>query len=202
VATHEVTNQVPPLDGHDVLGGDRVLSEALERWGGAADHQALRALGRTAGSAQSRLWGDQADQHPPRLRTHSPTGKRVDEVDYHPAYHALLGTAVAAGLTGEPWTLPPQSGAHVRRAVGFVTWSQVEAGHGCPVSMTYAAVPALRHDDELAARWVPRLAARAYEPGLRPVTDKAGALCGMGMTEKQGGSDLRANATTASPTRA
>ena len=197
MATHTVTNQVPPLSRYDVFGTDPVLVEALDRWGDAADAPALHDLGERAGSAAAQEWGELADRNPPRLRTHSPTGERVDEVDYHPAYHHLLATAVGAGLTAEPWTRPPGSGAHLRRAIGFVVWSQVEAGHGCPVSMTYAAAPALRHDRALADRWVPRLASRVYEPRLHPVAGKGGALCGMGMTEKQGGSDVRANTTTA-----
>ena len=199
VATHAVTNQVAPLQDYDVLGSDPVLLEAVARWGGHADADDLHALGRLAGSAAAQGWADDAERNPPRLRTHLPTGERTDEVDYHPAYHSLLRTAVGSGLTAEPWTRPPGSAAHLRRAVGFVVWSQVEAGHGCPVSMTYAAAPALRHDPDLAARWVPRLASRDYEPALRPVGDKAGALCGMGMTEKQGGSDVRANTTRAEP---
>ena len=122
---------------------------------------------------------------------------RVDEVDFHPAWHELLTVAVGHGLTAEPWTRPAGSGAHLRRAVGFVAWSQVEAGHGCPVSMTYAAAPALARDPEQSARWLPLLAARTYDPGLRRPQDKAGALAGMGMTEKQGGSDVRAGTTRA-----
>ncbi|HEU4331358.1 MAG TPA: acyl-CoA dehydrogenase family protein [Lapillicoccus sp.] len=200
MATHSVTNQVPPLVDYDVLGADRTLTTALDRWGGPADDLgSLRELGVLAGSTMAQGWADDADRHPPRLRTHAPTGDRADAVDYHPSYHALLGTAVADGLTAEPWTRPPGSGAHLRRAVGFVVWSQTDAGHLCPVSMTYAAAPALRHDPNLAARWLPRLASRQYEPDLQPIERKAGALCGMGMTEKQGGSDVRANTTRAVP---
>ena len=199
MGTHTVTNQVPPLPEHNTFAADRVLVEAIQRWGGPGVEATLHDLGRRAGTAEARAWGDDADVHPPRLRTHSPGGERVDRVDYHPAYHQLLRVAVGAGLTGEPWTRPPGSGAHLRRAAGFLMWSQVEAGHGCPVSMSYAAVPALRHDAELAARWVPRLASRTYQPELRPVAEKESALCGMGMTEKQGGSDVRANTTTARP---
>ncbi len=199
MATHVVTNQPPPLPDHDALEADLGLLEAVRRWGEPADEAGLHALGTLAGSTRSLRWGDDADAHPPRLRTHTPTGERADEVDYHPAYHRLTEVAVGHGLTAEPWTRPADSRAHVRRAAGFVLWSQVEAGHLCPVSMTYAAVPALERDPGLAARWVPRLASRAYEPGLRPVTEKAGALVGMGMTEKQGGSDVRANTTRAVP---
>ena len=197
VATHDVTNQVPPLTGYDLFGTDHVLVDAMARWGDPADATSLHELGALAGSRRAQGWADDADRQTPRLRTHRPTGERADDVDYHPSYHSLLGTAVANGLTAEPWTRPSRSGAHLRRAVGFVVWSQVEAGHGCPVSMTYAAAPALRHDEDLAARWVPRIASRDYEPELRPVADKTGALCGMGMTEKQGGSDVRANTTRA-----
>jgi putative acyl-CoA dehydrogenase len=199
MATHEVTNQVPPLVGYDVFGADRVLVEALDRWGDLADATALHDLGRLAGSARAQGWADEAEHNAPTLSTHRPTGEREDHVDYHPAYHSLLGTAVSNGLTAEPWTRPSGTGAHLRRAIGFVVWSQVDAGHGCPVSMTYAAAPALRHDPALASLWLPRLASRTYEPELRPVADKAGALCGMGMTEKQGGSDVRANTTRAAP---
>jgi putative acyl-CoA dehydrogenase len=199
VGTHEVTNQVPAFTGSDLFASDHVLVDAVARWGDSADAPSLHELGSLAGSPTAHQWADDAERYPPRLRTHGATGERADQVDYHPAYHSLLGTSVAHGLTADPWTRPAGSGAHLRRAVGFVVWSQVDAGHGCPVSMTYAAVPALRHDPDLAARWVPRLAARRYEPELRPLPDKGGALCGMGMTEKQGGSDLRANTTRATP---
>ena len=197
MATHGVTNQVPPLTAYDVLSTDAVLLEALDRWGDPADLPALRDLGRRAGSSEAQEWAAQADGNPPRLRTHSPAGERVDEVDFHPAWHHLLGTAVAAGLTAEPWTRPRGTGAHVCRGVGFMVWGQVEAGHGCPVSMTYAAAPAVLTDPALASVWVPALASRSYDPGLRPVADKSGALAGMAMTEKQGGSDARASTTAA-----
>ncbi|MDQ6716548.1 MAG: acyl-CoA dehydrogenase family protein, partial [Actinomycetota bacterium] len=200
MTTHQVTNQVPPLTAYDVFGSDAVLTEAVARWGDPSHVAELHDLGRLAGSAAAQEWGDQADRNTPRLRTHSPTGERVDEVEFHPAWHSLLEVAVGAGLTAQPWTAPQGSGAHLRRAVGFMIWSQVEAGHGCPVSMTYAAAPALQTDPELAAVWVPKLASSRYDPGLRPIADKAGALCGMGMTEKQGGSDVRANTTSAAAT--
>ena len=202
MATHGVTNQVPPLPEYDVFGCDAVLTAALQRWGDPADAHGLHQLGALAGSQTARGWGDDADRSQPRLRTHSPRGDRADDVDYHPAYHSLLGTAVANGLTAEPWTRPQGSSAHLRRALGFVVWSQVEAGHGCPVSMTYAAVPALHRDPGLADRWVPRLASRRYEPDLLPVAEKSAALCGMAMTEKQGGSDVRTNSTHAVPASA
>ncbi|MFJ7044601.1 acyl-CoA dehydrogenase family protein [Streptomyces sp. NPDC101112] len=198
-ATHEVTNQVPPLVGYDVYAADRALTEAVER------HVApdvldeargeLSGLGRTAGSEQVQEWGRLANENPPKLRTHDRYGNRIDEVEFHPSWHRLLGKGVSAGLTAA-WTRPS---GHVRRAAGFVVWTQVEAGNGCPLSMTHAAVPALRTDPDLAAEWEPRLTSTIYDWDLRPADRKAGVLFGMGMTEKQGGSDVRANTTEARP---
>lgn len=199
MSTHDVTNQVPPLVGHDVFGDDQALVEAVERHGAGHADEALTALGRRAGSAHAQQLGDDANTFTPRLRTHDSRGVRVDEVDFHPAWHELMATAVSAGLAGAPWSEPKGTGAHVARAAGFYIWSQVEAGHGCPISMTYAAVPALRTDPDLAAVWEHRLASRVYDPELRRPADKPGAIAGMGMTEKQGGSDVRANTTTAVP---
>ncbi|GKQ37034.1 acyl-CoA dehydrogenase family protein [Streptomyces sp. A012304] len=198
-STHTVTNQPPPLLGYDVYGADRALVAAVERHLGPElldeAHGELSALGRAAGSAQLHEWAIQANENPPTLRTHDRYGHRIDEVDFHPAWHRLLGKGVAAGLTAA-WARP---GGHVRRAAGFMVWSQVEAGNGCPLSMTHAAVPALRADPALAAEWEPRLTSTVYERELRPARLKAGALFGMGMTEKQGGSDVRANTTSARP---
>ncbi|MET7410533.1 acyl-CoA dehydrogenase family protein, partial [Streptomyces parvulus] len=198
-STHTVTNQAPPLVGHDVFTGDRVLTAAVERHLAPELREEalaeLSGLGRSCGSLQSREWAVQADAGPPVLRTHDRYGHRVDEVDFHPAWHRLLGKGVAAGLTAA-WTRP---GGHVRRAAGFLMWNQVDAGTCCPLSMTHAAVPALRTDPELAAEWEPRLTSQVYDRGLRPARLKAGALFGMAMTEKQGGSDVRANTTSARP---
>ncbi|MBT2544719.1 acyl-CoA dehydrogenase family protein [Streptomyces sp. ISL-44] len=200
--THTVTNQAPPLVGHDVYGGDRALTEGVERHLASADpellgevREELTLLGRAAGSAQAQEWGRLANENPPKLRTHDRYGNRIDEVEFHPAWHRLLGKAVSSGLT-DAWGRPA---GHLRRAAGFFVWSQAEAGHGCPVSMTHAAVPALRADPELAAEWEPRLTSHVYEEGLAPAAQKSGVLFGMGMTEKQGGSDVRANTTAAVP---
>lgn len=198
-STHTVTNQPPPLSGHDVYTSDRALTEAVAR------HLApelldevqgeLAAFGRTCGSAQVQDWGRQANEHPPRLRTHDRYGRRIDEVEFHPSWHRLLGKGVAAGLTAA-WVRP---GGHVRRAAAFLLWTQVEAGNGCPLSMTHAAVPALRTEPELAAEWEPLLTSMIYDREPRPAGQRAGALFGMAMTEKQGGSDVRANTTAAHP---
>jgi putative acyl-CoA dehydrogenase len=196
--THEVLNQPPPLAGYDLYDADPVLAEALDREGAGWAAERVRALGVLAGTAEAIAWGEAADASPPVLRTHDRYGRRVDQVDFHPAWHRLLGTAVEHGLHAGPWR-EPRPGAQVARAAGFYLWTQVEAGHGCPVSMTFAAVPALWAAPELAAVWEPRLTALAYQPELAPVASKAGALCGMAMTEKQGGSDVRANTTTAVP---
>jgi putative acyl-CoA dehydrogenase len=197
--THEVLNQPPPLAGYDLYDADPVLGHALAREGSAWAEDGLRALGTLAGSPETIALGEAADTHPPVLRTHDRYGRRVDEVEFHPAWHRLLGTAVANGLHAAPWR-DPRPGAQVARAAGFYLWTQVEAGHGCPVSMTFAAVPALRAAaPELAEVWEPKLTAPAYQPELAPLQAKAGALCGMAMTEKQGGSDVRANTTTAAP---
>ncbi|MFF5707428.1 acyl-CoA dehydrogenase family protein [Streptomyces sp. NPDC012794] len=200
--THTVSNQAPPLVGYEVYLGDRALTEGVERHLADAAPELreevrgeLTALGRAAGSAQAQQWGREANEHPPVLRTHDRYGNRVDEVEFHPSWHRLLGHAVGAGLT-DAWGRPA---GHLRRAAGFFLWSQAESGHGCPVSMTHAAVPALRADPELAAEWEPRLTSHVYEEGLRPAGQKAGVLFGMGMTEKQGGSDVRANTTAAAP---
>jgi putative acyl-CoA dehydrogenase len=201
VATHEVTNQPPPLEGYDVFESDAALVEAVEREGAAWAVDDLHGLGRLAGSPEAIGWGFDANRHPPELRTHDRYGHRVDEVTYHPAYHELMQVAVGHGLHGAPWGVDRQ-GVHVARAAGFVTWSQVDAGHGCPISMTYSIVPALRNQPDLAEEWEPRLVARAYDPRDVAAREKPGALAGMGMTEKQGGSDVRANTTRAEPAAA
>ncbi|MER6103156.1 acyl-CoA dehydrogenase family protein [Streptomyces sp. NPDC001832] len=197
--THTVSNQVPPLVGYDVFAADLALAEAVQRHMPpellAEARGELGELGRSAGSAQVQAWGAQANENPPVLRSHDRYGNRIDEVEFHPAWHRLLGHAVTAGLT-DAWGRP---GGHVRRAAGFLVWTQAEAGQGCPLSMTHAAVPALRTDPALAAVWEPLLTSTVYEQGLRPAAQKAGVLFGMGMTEKQGGTDVRSNTTRAEP---
>ncbi|WP_214107120.1 isovaleryl-CoA dehydrogenase [Acrocarpospora catenulata] len=194
---HIVMNQPPPYTGHDV-SADPGLLAALDREGAGWAGEELARLGVLAGSAQAQEWGRLANEYPPVLRTHDRYGNRVDEVEFHPAWHSLMTVAVEHGLHAAPWA-SARPGAHVARAAKFFVWSQVEAGHGCPISMTYASVAALRHSPGLAATWEPLLTARTYDFGLRPATAKQGVLAGMAMTEKQGGSDVRAGTTRAEP---
>ncbi|MGW7285446.1 acyl-CoA dehydrogenase family protein [Streptomyces sp. NPDC054847] len=194
-ATHEVTNQPPPLTGHDVAD-DPVLIEGVRREGAAWHLDDLHRFGRLVGSEEAQLWADQANRIEPVLRTHDRYGNRIDEVEFHPAYHSLMDVSVGAGLAGAAWA-DDRPGAHVARAASFMLASTVEQGHLCPVSMTYAVVPALRHAPDLAKVYEPLLTSRVYDPGLRTPAGKRGLLAGMGMTEKQGGTDVRANTTTA-----
>ena len=198
--THEVLNQPPPLSGYDVADDSAMLA-ALRREGAGWAEETVRALGRRAGSERAAEWGRLANEHPPVLRTHDRYGHRTDEVEFHPAWHELLTVAVQHGLHAAPWR-DERPGAHVARAAGLYVWGAAEAGHLCPISMTYAIVPALRQAPDLARRYEPLLAAREYDFGLRPPGAKRGLLAGMSMTEKQGGSDVRANTTRAVPASA
>jgi len=195
--THQVLNQAPPLAGHDVAA-DPALLEGLHREGAGWAGPELHELGVLAGSAATQEQARLANEHPPVLRTHDRYGHRIDEVEFHPAWHQLMTTAVSHGLHATAWA-DATPGAHVARAAKFYVWTQAEGGHGCPISMTYACVPALRHAPELASRFEPLLAATIYDPGLRIPEGKAALLAGMAMTEKQGGSDVRANTTRAEP---
>jgi putative acyl-CoA dehydrogenase len=194
-----VFNQPPPLEGYNVAAADRALIEACEREGAGWAREDLLELGKLAGTAEAIRWGSDANSNPPKLRTHDRYGHRIDEVDFHPAWDRLMEVAVSHGLHAMPWR-DPKPGAHVARAAAFYVWSQVEAGHGCPISMTYAIVPALRAQPELAREWEPGLTSRLYDPGLRERRSKRGLIAGMAMTERQGGSDVRANTTRAEPT--
>jgi putative acyl-CoA dehydrogenase len=196
-STHEVLNQPPPLEGYNLFDADRALREALQREGAGWAEEHVRQLGALAGG-DAIQWGFQANTHAPVLRTHDRYGHRIDEVEFHPAWHALMRAAVSHELHALPWRTP-RPGAHVARAALFFQLGQVESGHGCPISMTYSAVPALRAQPEIAAEWEPRLRSTEYDPRMLPAAQKTGALCGMAMTEKQGGSDVRANTTRARP---
>ena len=193
--THVVFNQVPPLVNWDVADIP-VLLESLEREGAGWAAPELHDLGRLAGSAEAQEWGRMAEANPPELLTHDLMGNRLDEVRYDPAYHRLMQTAVESGLHAAPWR-DDRPGAHVARAAKFMAWTAADAGHGCPISMTYSSVAALRLAPELAARYEPLLSSPTYDPRSVPATEKAGLIAGMSMTEKQGGSDVRANTTEA-----
>jgi putative acyl-CoA dehydrogenase len=192
-------NQPPPLVDYNLFESDAPLRESLEREGASWAHDLVHDLGTLAGTQQAIDWGFQANANPPQLRTHDRFGNRIDEVEFHPAWHELMNVAIGHGLHALPWR-GSRPGAHAARAAAFYIWSQVEGGHGCPVSMTYAAVPTLRKEPSLAAQWEPLMTTLDYDPGLRLAPTKKGVLFGMAMTERQGGSDVRANTTRALPT--
>ena len=196
--THEVFNQPPPLEGYDVFTADRALVEAVEREGAGWARPELQVLGAEAGSGPAQELGRLANDNRPELHNYDRYGNRIDVIEYHPAYYQLMTTAVAHGLHSGPWA-DPRAGAHVARAAKMITWYQVDAGDICPVSMTYAVVPALRHQPEVAGVWEPMIRSTTYDPSNRPAAAKAGVTCGMALTEKQGGSDVRANTTRAEP---
>jgi putative acyl-CoA dehydrogenase len=191
-----VTNQPPPLAPLNLFTSDAVLQEGVGREGGGWAAGRLAELGATWGGEPLLEWAAQANEHPPRLRVVDRYGHRLDEVEFHPAWHRLMALSSEGGLNSLPWT-GDEAGRHVVRAAGGLVAGQVEAGHGCPMTMTFAVVPALRHAPDLAAHWEPLLTAAAYDGRLVPADEKGSAKAGMGMTEKQGGSDVRSNTTTA-----
>jgi len=196
--THEVINVSRELADFNPYLEDAALQEAVRRERAGWAHDALVAFGRLTGSADYLELGALANRNPPELDTHDRFGNRVDMVRFHPAYHTLMKTAIEHGLHSSPWT-DPRPGAHVARAAHTYLHTQVEAGHGCPVTMTFAAIPSLRTTPALANAWEPRITARIYDPRNVPDTHKQGLTIGMAMTEKQGGSDVRANTTRAYP---
>jgi putative acyl-CoA dehydrogenase len=205
-ATHEVTNQSPPFADIDLLATDAALAEAVAREAGEGhDIPALAAFARYCGSADALELGRQANAHPPSLQAFDQKGRRRDFVEYHPAYHALMTESVAAGLISGAWGHlirdgeVPLPGRNVIRAARLYLAAQMEAGHVCPLTMTSAAVPALLAAPELAEAWLPRILSPSYDRRFRPAHTKTGATIGMGMTEKQGGTDVRANTTSADP---
>src|SRR6185437_9918250 len=194
----EVSNQPPPFESYNLFAIDVVLREAVKREQAAWANGELNALGSTLGKPDTIGLGFAANKNPPQLKTFDRFGHRVDEVEFHPAWHELLSIALDAGLHSSPWA-KPQKGAHVARAAGTYMLTQIESGVYCPVAMTYGSVPTLRQSPEVAAEWLPRLFARRYDPRFAPASEKGSALIGMGMTENQGGSDLRTNVTRAEP---
>ena len=196
--THEVTNQPPPLEDVNLFTGDRALSDAVAKAGGATHVERLTALGARCGSAEVIDWGVQANRAPPVLDNFDRYGRRIDEVTFHPAYHQLMALGLDNGFAATAWDGTPAG--HVAHAAILFLTAQADSGTTCPMTMTYAAVPALQAEPEVAAEWTPRILAGRYDPAVRPAADKAGVTIGMAMTEKQGGSDVRANTTRAEPT--
>ncbi len=196
--THEVENQPQPLENYNLYLADTALQSAVEREGASWAFSDLIAFGELAGQRESIERGFQANKYQPELRTHDRYGHRIDQVDFHPSYHQLMTTAIEHGLHASPWS-DPKSGAHVARAAKYYLHTQVEAAHGCPITMTFAAIPALRHQPNLLREWAPKIMARTYDPSNRPHTEKNAVTIGMAMTEKQGGSDVRRNTTRAYP---
>jgi putative acyl-CoA dehydrogenase len=199
VPTHQVFNVPEPWSGVNLFDDDRSLPAALATAGAEpAELRRLSELGHLAGSPEAQDWARLANLYPPVLRSHDRYGHRIDEVEFHPSWHQLMDVAVRNGLHAAPW-VDPSPTAHLARAAGLYVWGQVEQGHGCPISMSYAVLPALRHSPVLAAGYEPGLTSLSYDPGLRAPAAKSGLLAGMAMTEKQGGSDVRANTTRAVP---
>jgi putative acyl-CoA dehydrogenase len=197
-------NQVPPLTGYNLFLSDHTLLQAVEREGAGWAREQISELGRFLGTEEAQRWGFEANENKPVLHTHDRYGNRRDEVVFHPSWHNLMRTSVNNRLHSLPWEKQSQSGsetrrpgAHVARAALMMLTSQNEAGHTCPISMTFSAVAALRAEPELASEWEPRILSSAYDPRFAPAQEKSGVLLGMGMTEKQGGSDVRANTTRA-----
>ena len=196
--THEVENQPPPFEEIDLFGSDAALREGLEREGAGWASARAAAFGTQLGRAETLELGRRANQRPPELRSHDRFGNRIDEVEFDPAWHRIMALAMQHEVHNLPWR-EPRSGAYVARAALHSMLSQVESGACCPLTMTFACVPALRHQPELAAEWEPRICGTVYEPRLVPAAQKQAVLIGMAMTEKQGGSDVRSNTTRAEP---
>jgi putative acyl-CoA dehydrogenase len=195
-ATHEVLNQPPPLEHVNLFDQDCALAEAATREG--ADPTRLAGFGTWLGTPEAIDLGAQANRHPPELRSHDRFGRRIDEVAFHPAWHALMGRAIAERVHNLPWA-EPGPGAHVTRAAAAFLLNQVESGVCCPMAMTFAAVPALQDAPALVTDWLPKSLSADYDDACAPLAAKRGAVVGMAMTEKQGGSGVRANSTRAHP---
>lgn len=194
--TRESSNQVPPLTGHNLYLADTTLVEAIHREGGGWAEGQLRDVGKLLGGEEAQRWGFDANENEPELHTHDRFGNRRDEVTFHPSWHQLMRTAIENQVHSLPW-IETRKGANVARAGLFMLMAQNELGHTCPVSMTFSSIAALRIDPELTAQWESRILSSKYDPRFLPAEEKSGVLVGMGMTEKQGGSDVRANTTRA-----
>ncbi len=196
--THSVANQPPPLKDVDVFASNLPLVEATEREGAAWVTERASELGKLVGGEPQQVWGPQANENKPVLKTHDRYGNRIDEVEFHPAWHKLMQMGVEHELHSLPWT-SSEPAAHAARAAMYMTAMQAEAGFACPITMTFAVLPALRAQPELLAEWGPLVTATTYDPRLIDAREKGSAIAGMAMTEKQGGSDVKANTTVARP---
>src|SRR6266704_2229863 len=195
--THSIKNQTPPLTGYNLFLSDATLAKAVQREGAGWAQEQISGLGRLLGTEEVQRWGFDANEHRPVLHTHDRYGNRRDEVVFHPSWHNLMRTSVEHKLHSLPWEHSNRRGAHVARAALLMLTAQNEAGHTCPISMTFSCIAALRAEPGLAREWEPRILSSQYDPRFAPASEKSGVLLGMGMTEKQGGSDVRANATRA-----
>lgn len=195
LATHDVTNQPPVFEDFNCYAADKPLQTAIQMFGERRHEDRLTAFGAAVGSAETADWSRQANTNPPQLVSFDRFGHRLDEVDFHPAYHALMDLGLSAGVAGSAWTEPKNG--HVLHAALLYMMGQADGGVCCPMSMTYAAIPALRHAPKLFEDWHAKLTAPAYDSRFVPASDKTSATMGMAMTEKQGGSDIRANETRA-----
>ncbi|MGO9983788.1 MAG: acyl-CoA dehydrogenase family protein [Rhodomicrobium sp.] len=194
--THDVTNAPPLLAGRNLYTGDAALRDAARLFGGDWVEAPLAALGAAAGSEEVMQWGEDANRYPPELQVFDRFGRRIDEVKFHPAYHRLMALAMEHRIHSIGWA-EMRAGRHVAHAAMLAMFTQAEAGTMCPISMTYASIPALRHQPDIAAVWEPKIVGGVYDAPLRPIAAKRGLTIGMAMTEKQGGSDVRANTTRA-----
>jgi putative acyl-CoA dehydrogenase len=197
-STHDVLNQPPALENYNLYQVDRALQEAVMRGQAQWAQDDIQAMGALAGKAETIELGFLANAHKPQFQPHDRFGHRIDLVEYHAAYHRLMTIATEHGLHASPWA-KPQPGTHVARAAKYYLHTQVEAAHGCPITMTFAALPALQHQPDIAEEWIPKLLQHSYDPRNVPHTEKTAVTIGMAMTEKQGGSDVRANTTRAYP---
>lgn len=197
--THEPFNQASDLVDYDPLAADAALSEALDREGAGWAREDVQRLAQAVGSAEVQDWARLANRHLPELKTHDRTGRRIDHVEFHPAYHALMSLAFGSGVHAYAWNAGGRTGAHVARAALSFLWNQADNGVACPTGMAYSSIPVLESLPQVGALWVSRINAQGYEPQLAPVSEKRSATIGMTLTEKQGGSDLRANTMRAEP---
>ncbi|HMA73923.1 MAG TPA: acyl-CoA dehydrogenase family protein [Xanthobacteraceae bacterium] len=193
--THEVANQPPPFEDVNLFTSDEALQGAVAAAGGESHTERLAAFGARSGSAETAAWAMEANENPPQLKAFDRYGQRIDEVEFHPAYHRLMALGVEAGVSSAAWSAV--AAGHVRHAALEFLMAQAEPGVCCPMTMTAAAPAALKFQSEVAARWTPKILASRYDPSSRPMHDKSGVTIGMAMTEKQGGSDVRANTTRA-----